>query len=221
MPDNDRIVDRDESARLIEKRYGISLKNKKVILSVSRLVPKKGIEKFIENVFPILDKKAPDSVFLVAGDGPEKAGILKTINQLGLGNKIFLIGNIEHGSVLYKALFSMSDVFIMPNVRVADDFEGFGVVILEAGINGTPVVAYDIDGISEALHDKQNGVLVKEGDTQRFAEAALLFLNDSNLRQRFSAQALEYVKHKFDWAGIVGIYMDEYRKLLGRITVNE
>lgn len=205
---------RGESASLIENKFGIDLKNKKVILSISRLVPKKGIKEFIENIFPIINKKDPDSILLVAGDGPEKADILKAVKKLEYNDKIFLLGNVERDSELYDSLFSVSSVFIMPNVRVSGDFEGFGMVVLEASINGIPVVAYDIDGISEALHDGQNGVLIKEGNINGFADAALLFINDSNFRQNFSVRSQEYVKSRFGWSSIIARYANEYENLL-------
>lgn len=214
ISDSSNRISRGEGLRLVEKACNMRLEGRKVIFSASRLVPKKGIKEFIENAFSILNKKYPDLVFLIAGDGPEKPGILRTIGRMGLKDRVFLLGNIRHGSILHDALFSISDVFVMPNVKVGDDYEGFGVVVLEAGLSGIPVVAYNVDGINEALHDGQNGILIDGGNAASFADAVSLFLNDDNRRRDFSKKAEGYVKDNFDWSRIIARYTDEYRKLL-------
>ena len=205
---------RSDDIQLIKERCGVDIGNKKVIFSASRLVPKKGVNEFIEQVLPMVIRELPDALLLVAGDGPEKSVILKAVSKAGLIDKVFLMGNIKHDSDLYKALFSVSDVFVMPNIRVNDDFEGFGIVVLEAGLNGVPVVAYNVDGIKEALHDKQNGLLISEGCAGDFASAVARFLKDGNLRRDFSEKAKEYVRDNFNWTKISAMYTEEYVRLL-------
>jgi glycosyltransferase involved in cell wall biosynthesis len=205
---------RGDDIRLIKEKCGVDIGNRKVIFSASRLVPKKGVNKFIEQVLPMVTRKMSDALLLVAGDGPERSAILRTAGKAGLADKVFLLGNITHDSDLYRALFSVSDVFVMPNIRIADDFEGFGIVVLEAGLNGTPVVAYDVDGIKEALHDKQNGLLISEGCATDFANAVIGFLKDNNLRHDLSERAKEYVINNFNWNKISACYSEEYSRLI-------
>jgi len=204
---------RNESMDLVEEKYGINLKNKRIIFSAARLVPKKGINEFIKNIFPIINRNCPDAFFLVAGDGSEKMTMLNTIDNLKLNGNIFLAGSLANDSVVYKALFAISDVFVMPNVRRRDDFEGFGIIILEAGLNGLPIVAYDVDGIKEALHGGSNGILINEGDTIAFANAVCSFLNNHELQKEFSIKSKEYVKSNFNWEKIGSRYMDIYKSL--------
>lgn len=207
-------LSREYCFNLIEKRFGITLRGKSNILSVSRLVPKKGIREFVEDVLPTIEERVDNACFIIAGDGRERDKIRQAVNRLNLKDKVYLLGNIEHDSVLYKALFSVSDVFVMPNVRVRGDAEGFGVVALEAALNKTPLVAYDVDGIGEAVQDKENGVLVKERDIKLFSEAVCVFLKDSKLRQDFANRAREYVVKKFSWSRIISMYEKEYMQLL-------
>ncbi len=209
-------LNREQSLDLIEKRFGINLREKNNILSVSRLVPKKGIREFVEDVLPSISKRVDNACFVIAGDGCEKERIYQAVNRLNLKDRVYLLGNVEHGSAIYRALFSVSNVFVMPNIRVSDDAEGFGVVALEAAVNKTPLVAYDVDGISEAVHDKENGILIKEKNAELFSDAVCGFLKDSVLRQNFTNRAREYVAKKFSWDRIIGMYEEEYLQLLKR-----
>lgn len=208
--------DKEDYCNLLEKRFGLDLKNKKIILSLSRLVPKKGIEEFVKHIFPDINKKAGPVYFLIGGEGPERDKIRKAIDNFNLKENVHLLGNIEHGSVLYYALFSISDVFVMPNMRVSDDAEGFGIVALEAAINSVPVVAYNVDGLSEAVHNDKNGILVKEGQREAFSSAVSLFLKDNIFKQDFSSKAKKYVVDNFSWERIIYMYHKEYFNFLGR-----
>jgi glycosyltransferase involved in cell wall biosynthesis len=210
----ENITDRRRPVQLLEERYDVSLKGKKIIISVSRLVPKKGIAEFVENISPKITAKCPQAVFFIAGHGPERSRVSNAISRFKFEDRVILAGELKHGGPELKALFGAADVFVMPNRAVGNDFEGFGLVVLEAGINGVPVVAYDVDGISEALHDRQNGLLVKGSDAASFADAVLMLLNDDSLRMDLSRRSREYVKNNFDWENIVSRYTDQYKKLL-------
>src|SRR3989338_8803053 len=207
-------LNREYCFDLVEKKFGIKLRGRNNILSVSRLVPKKGIREFVEDVLPVINQKVDNACFIIAGDGRERNNIHEAVNKLNLKDKVYILGNIEHDSTIYKALFSVSDVFVMPNVRVSGDAEGFGVVALEAAINKTPLVAYDVDGISEAVHDKENGVLIKERAAEQFCDAVCGFLKDKRLRQDFANRAKEYVVKKFCCDRIISMYEKEYLQLL-------
>lgn len=209
-----QMPDREYSSDFISKRFNIELKGKKIILSMSRLVPKKGIREFTEYVLPKISEKKENTLFIIAGDGPEKEKIDEIVNRLGLQGRVYLTGKIEHDSLVYKALFSVSSVFVMPNVRVDGDAEGFGVAALEAGLNGVPVVAYDVDGISEAVHNDENGILIKADEAGLFSDTICNFLRDDTLRQNFADKAKEYVTAKFCWDRIIDMYKKEYLKLL-------
>ncbi len=200
----------------LESRYGISLENKKIILSISRLVAKKGIEQFIRQVFINIIKEEENVLYLVAGDGPEKTSVMKAVNDLNLQEKVFLTGYIEHNSYAYKALFKAADVFIMPNIRVKGDAEGFGLTALEAASAVLPVIAYKVDGISEAIYTGKNGILIDEGDHGLFASTLISFLKDTPRSQDFGKAARDYVFSHFNWNKVADMYIDEYNFILNR-----
>ncbi len=206
-------LDKDIARRAIEANFGLVLMNKKIILSVSRLVPKKGIKEFIEEGMCRINEKNKDMLFLIAGDGPQASEIDSAIRRSGFSEKAHRLGYVEHDSSIYNALFAASDVFVMPNIKVKDDAEGFGLVVLEAGMNELPVVAYEVDGIAEALHSNKNGILVKEGDYDAFAETVSSLLSRPDFRLDLAKKSREYVVDNFSWDRITGDYLAQYTQL--------
>ena len=198
----------------LESCYGIRLEKRKIIFSASRLVGKKGIKEFIEEIFIKIACMPEEAVFLIAGEGPEKERIAQAIERLGLGNRVYLLGSVRHNSNFYKALFGVADVFVMPNIKVEDDAEGFGVVALEAALMGVPVVAYDVDGISQAIHNNENGILVDEGDKDSFLERVSFLLKDNSSRQERVDRARRYVIDNFSWNKILKSYINLYSRSL-------
>jgi phosphatidylinositol alpha-1,6-mannosyltransferase len=211
---HNRRIAREDAFRIIEKNFGLLLNDKKVILSVSRLVPKKGIKTFVEHGMPRINQKNPNAMFLIAGDGSEAKSIDDTVKKLGFTDNVKRLGYVKHDSDIYSALFSVSDVFVMPNIKVIGDAEGFGIVILEAGINGVPVVAYEVDGINDALHDNKNGILVQQGNNDSFADKVSALLNDAESRHGLAKRAKDYVVDNFSWDKIKDLYLKEYKNIL-------
>ncbi|MBI4707959.1 MAG: glycosyltransferase family 4 protein [Candidatus Omnitrophica bacterium] len=207
----DKIVDRQEALNILQNEFALQLEGKKIIFSICRLVPKKGIKEFIDKVFVEIITKCQNSVFLIAGCGPEMPLIAESIKKNHWENKIFLLGQIAYNSLAFHALFMAGDVFVMPNRQVSGDAEGFGIAILEASMHGRPVVAFDVDGISEAVIDGKNGILIKANDNSSFAESVFLFLSDEKKNRDFGQMARKYTEEHFNWNSIVKRYMEQYK----------
>ena len=209
-------LNRERAISEIEAAYGITLKEKRIILSVSRLVAKKGIKEFIDRIFVKIISDIENAVFLIVGNGPEKIRIAQSIKKLGLEDKIYLIGSVKHNSRIYKALFSIADVFVMPNIKVEDDAEGFGVVALEASISKLPIVAYGVDGIGEAIHNNENGMLIDEGNEDLFIDNLLYFLKKNDSKLKLGERAKKYTLDHFGWDKICDRYIEQYKKILNK-----
>ncbi len=209
-------LDREQAISEIEAAYGITLKDKKIILSVSRLIAKKGIKEFIDRIFVKIISDVGNAVFLVVGDGPEKIRIAQSIKKFGLEDKVCLTGSVKHNSCIYEALFSIADVFVMPNIRVEGDAEGFGVVALESSVRELPIVAYGVDGIGEAVHNNENGMLIEEGNEGLFIDNLLYFLRNKDSKQKFGEKAKKYTLGHFGWDIICDRYIDQYKKILNK-----
>jgi glycosyltransferase involved in cell wall biosynthesis len=96
-------------------------------------------------------------------------------------------------------LYNASDIFIMPNMTVPGDMEGFGIVALEAGSCGLPVIASNIEGIQDAVIDGKTGYLVREGDVEGFLRG----IRDMNLKK---ADVRREVASRYNWKTISGEY---------------
>jgi glycosyltransferase involved in cell wall biosynthesis len=153
-------------------------------------------------------------VLLVCGEGPESAGIAAAASEAGLDKIVHLVGPVRHDSADYDSLFAASDVFVMPNIRVTGDAEGFGLVALEAAVRDLPVVAYGVDGIVDVITDGINGVLIPEGDTASFARAVSGFLQDASVKEDFTKRAKQAVLDKFSWSRIIRLYEERYGCLI-------
>jgi glycosyltransferase involved in cell wall biosynthesis len=144
------------SLKDLESITGKPLVNKKILVTVGRLVKRKGVYWFIQKVFHRLSE---DYIYIVVGHGPEKLRIQRLVSSLNLDDRIIMLGKISDHDV--KKIYNTAHLFIMPNIYVPGDMEGFGVVALEASSSGLPVIASAIDGITDAVVDNQNGLLLQ------------------------------------------------------------
>ncbi|MDE2731073.1 MAG: glycosyltransferase family 4 protein [Bacteroidota bacterium] len=182
------------------------------LLSVGRLVRRKGFAWFVENVMPRL----PSGVnYRIVGDGPEKEKIARVIRRSGLQSRVSMLGQLTDGELVQS--FQMSDLLVMPNRPVAGDMEGFGVVMLEAGACGMPTVAADLEGIRDVITPGRNGVLVRQGNAAAFAEAIQTTRSDAAVRSRVR----DHTVSTFSWDRIAARFVDHLERLQPGRTVNQ
>jgi glycosyltransferase involved in cell wall biosynthesis len=184
------------------KYYGHNEGNQTILLSLGRLIKRKGHTWFIENVFV----KLPDSfIYLIAGNGREFDNIAETIRRHKLDKRVRLLGFVSEQEK--ACLFEMADLFIMPNISDQNDQEGFGIVLLEAGSYSLPTVASKIEGITDAIIDGVTGILINEKDTEGFVNAILNSeINASIIPDELYA--------KYNWQKIGQTYYQEFREIL-------
>jgi glycosyltransferase involved in cell wall biosynthesis len=138
----------------------------KQLFSIGRLIPRKGIAEFVDTVGP----KLPSNYqYIIAGDGVERSRIQTIIDKHQLQNTIQLVGKITDKEK-YDYL-SKADVFIMPNVSIPGDMEGFGITLIEASSYGVPAVARNIEGIKDAVKDGETGYLVNSSNADDYLQA--------------------------------------------------
>ena len=180
-----------------------------ILCSVGRLVPRKGVAWFVSSVMPLLPD---DVVFLVAGDGPDRSKIEAAIAERGLASNVKLLGSISDAEL--ANLYNGADLFVMPNVPVANDMEGFGLVMLEAGLCGLPTIASDIEGITDVISEGHNGHLVPSMDAEQFRSVISRYYSDPSLLASASLRAREFTVSRFGWSGVVDQYVAAIRELL-------
>ena len=185
---NDVLYGKSDRNELI-KRLELS-KDAQLLLTVGRLVKRKGVTWFIDAILPDLLKENPHIVYLVVGEGQERAAIEVAIAERKLEQHVRLLGRV--GNDLYEAAYNGADVFVMPNINVPGDMEGFGLVLLEASTCELPVVATETEGIMDAVTDCENGVLVPVGDGKAFGQAVSRFLDSKDYAKRFGKQSRQF-----------------------------
>jgi len=186
--------------RALSEKLGIKLENKKIILSVGRLIERKGFHWFIEDVLPRIITERNDIIYLIAGDGSLKNEIKDSINKVKMEKHAILLGRISEDTL--KSLYNSSDLLLMPNIHVDGDMEGFGIVGLEAGSCGLPVIASNIEGIKDFVENEVTGFLVGSKNIDEFIERIKMadnFLN-KDIRKR--------VLMKYEWPHITKKYLD-------------
>jgi len=168
-----------------------------LLCSVGRQVPRKGFAWFVDQVMPAL----PEHVhYWLAGTGPEHKNIAMAIARHGLEKRVTLLGRVSEEQL--SSLYRGADLFIMPNVPVPGDMEGFGLVLVEAGISGLPAVASAMEGILDVVTDGVNGHLVPSENAPAFVAAIAPYVIDTAQRIAASDRAVSYTLETFGWAAV-------------------
>lgn len=197
------------------------ISNRRVLLSVGRLVRRKGLLEFVEFVMPGLTNDYPDILLLIIGEDATdslahrerlKARIAARASDLGLAHRVWLLGAVPSSTLVH--LYFRADIFVLPCLDVPGDVEGFGLVLLEAALAGTPTVATPVGGIPEAVEDGKTGLLVEPGDFHGMRRAISTLLDDEQLRQRMGEAGKDRVKRLFDVNATVSKYEQVFARCI-------
>ena len=172
-----------------------SQKNNKIfnIFFIGRLVKRKGVDKTIEAIDLIDNKKYPNINFLIAGAGPDQ-DYLKNISKDGRIKFIGKISDDEKWKYLYDA-----DVFVMPSRNMDGDFEGFGIVYLEANLMETPVIAVNSGGVSDAVENNVSGILLTDDNPEKIKNAIINLYDNQDYKNSLGKRGRQRVLNDFSW----------------------
>lgn len=191
-------MDLNVAGKRLSERINSNLTGKKILLTIGRLVERKGHAWFIDQVMPLLDESF---IYLIVGDGEQRKNIEELIISKNLQKRVFLLGKVDDE---YKIkLLRLANVFIMPNIEVKNDPEGFGIVALEAAAAGLPTVATDIQGIRDAVKDGESGFLVGSMDKDLFVS----FIKNADKNK--SLKIVDHAK-KFRWNTLAKQYLNSF-----------
>jgi phosphatidylinositol alpha-1,6-mannosyltransferase len=191
---NSQKIHSDEKERL-KAQYGFS--GKKLILTVGRLVERKGQDRVIE-AFPSILSKVRDAHYLIVGDGEYRPNLEHRIREMGLKDSISLFPNVLDDALL-AIFYSMSDVFIMCSRDIHGDVEGFGIVYLEANSFGLPVIGGRSGGVASAIISGVTGLLVDPEDREEIAMAVIRLFSDDHLVRSLGEAGQKRVETEFRW----------------------
>ncbi|HET7620260.1 MAG TPA: glycosyltransferase [Gemmatimonadaceae bacterium] len=167
------------------------------LLSVARLVEKKGIEYAIRAVASSRDVTGRRIEYSILGDGPLRGRLEKLVRELDTGDSVKLVGESNQDGV--RAAMRGADIFVAPSVVAEDgDMEGVPVSIMEAMACGLPVVSTLHSGIPELVRDKVSGFLVPERDSYALSHAFTRLVDDPRLRRRMGNAGRTAVERGYD-----------------------
>jgi len=202
-------VNKSRCERPIAAEIAARLDGKRIILTVGRFTPRKGQDMTIR-ALPRLLSRHPDVMYVMAGGGcyDNYDECVHLIDELNLQNHAFLLKDLDDNSVAW--LYENCEVFIMANRTLANsDTEGYGIVFLEAGAWGKPVVGGRAGGAMDAVDDGVTGILVDGTSEESIADALNRLLSDRELAHRMGeAGRCKATQNSWD------AKCDEYRGLL-------
>jgi phosphatidylinositol alpha-1,6-mannosyltransferase len=164
-------------------RSQFGLNNKKILLSVGRMIPRKGLAEFIRYSLPGIVSDHPDTVLVVIGDEaidalkkdrPSQEQVRPAVEQAGMEQHIMLAGRVDDETL--HAAYAEADLCIFPLVDIPGDVEGFGMVAIEAAARGLPTAAFSVGGVVDAIEDRKTGFLIEPGDYNALTDTCSRYL---------------------------------------------
>lgn len=189
-----RLVD---PARVAALRVRLGLTGR-VLLTVARLVPHKGIDL----VLRALREIPKDVSYLIAGEGPERAALESLAGDLGVAARVRFAGRLSDDDL--AAAYAAADAFVLTSRDLGDGgVEGFGIAILEAGSFGVPAIASGSGGIPDALLDGETGLLVDPDDIAGLTRVLHALLSDPARAQSMGNRARDLAASSRSWTAFV------------------
>jgi phosphatidylinositol alpha-1,6-mannosyltransferase len=192
--DSERFAAKAPGAEAIRRRFVSG--DELMLLTVGRLQRRKGHDLVIDALATIRDPHRSFR-YVIIGDGEERTRLEELVRGHSLESRVTFVGKV--GPDALPAYYAAADIFVHPNRTEAGDFEGFGIVFLEAAAAGLPVIAGDSGGAPEAVADGQTGMLVSGTDVEELRRAILALADDRELRMSFGRAGRERAAQAFSW----------------------
>lgn len=180
--------------------------NEKIILYAGRLVYEKGVQ-YLIGAMPKILQNYHDAKLVIAGKGGMIDELKAEVDHLGLGNKVYFTGYMDHKSLC--KLYKCADIAVFPST-----YEPFGIVALEGMLAGNPIVVSDIGGLNEIVEHGVNGMKSYAGNSNSIADSILTLLFDHKLCNEISKNAKAKVKELYNWTKIAQDTHFAYQKAI-------
>jgi len=188
---------------LIRKSFNIP-EDTFLIGAAGRLFPEKGVDIFIDGAVNFL-RYHPNTLFLIAGDGPLLANYKMKVKKLGIEKNFYFLGFIDR---IYEYL-SMLDIFVLSSRT-----EGLPMVLLEAMSVGCPAVCSHVGGIPEVIENNINGLLFAPYHSRALSEKLALLFENKTLRNKLAINGKNKVKEMFSSKRMASEYLQLYYDIL-------
>ncbi|MBU4360492.1 glycosyltransferase family 4 protein, partial [Patescibacteria group bacterium] len=188
----------------------------KMILGVGALKPRKGYHISIPSIVTA-KKKYSNLKYYLVGDQSDKNyfnQLKELVREHNLKNNVIFLEKISDNDLI--KLYHQANLFLLTPVNINSNFEGFGLVYLEANACGKPVIGTYGCGAEEAITDRFNGLLVPQNNIEKTSQAILSVLDNPVLAEELSQNGLNQAQ-KMDWSNMVEqyikVYEDFYKEL--------
>lgn len=169
---------------------------RKKIVTAGRLEKQKN-HRMLINSFAKVSKLYPDYELHIYGEGRLRNELQKQIDEMNLGEKVYLVGNVEN---IHEQI-SDAQMFVL-----SSDYEGLSNALLEAMMMGIACVSTDCAGSDEVIENYENGVLVPVGDEEKITKAILKLIEDKEMRNKISANSAKSVE-RFKTENIINLWV--------------
>ncbi|MFS0857861.1 glycosyltransferase family 4 protein [Paenibacillus taichungensis] len=175
------------------------LQGKKVMITVSRLVERKGHDVTLKAISHVIER-IPNLKYLICGEGPHRGELERLVRQYGLESVVVFTGGITDHEL--HQIYECSDLFVMPSrdIKEKGDVEGFGIVFLEANYYRLPVIAGNSGGIPDAVKDEITGYLVNPLDEKEIANRIEELITDEGLARTMGNNGYDWVVNHCLWS---------------------
>lgn len=190
-----------EAGLAVRERLGLA--GRPVVVCVSRLLPRKGQDLLIR-ALPKIAKRVPNVALLIVGSGPSRAKLEKLVVAQGVRNDVLITGVVPFSEL--PAYYAAGDVFAMPcrTRKRGFDFEGLGIVYLEASATGLPLVVGNSGGAPDAVLDGQTGLVVDGNSLTETANSISDLLADPQRREQLGAAGRAWIEAEWQWSRSAG-----------------
>lgn len=188
----------------------LNIGDKKVILSICRLVPRKGLDLVIKAMHKIISMKE-DVVYLIGGTGPDEERLKALVTQLELSEYVRFLGRIADDKMPYY--YSLGDVFVMPAGNNPPDVEGFGIVFLEANACETAVIGTRTGGIPDAVIHGETGYLIEDKNVEELVNSLMELLNNEKLAKRMGRSGRERILKEATWDHVSDSLLEKMKRI--------
>ncbi|MDA1335156.1 MAG: glycosyltransferase family 4 protein [bacterium] len=199
--DESYITDMPDEGSIRALRDKLGLIDDRIILSVSRLVEKNGLDILIRAM-----QKVKDVKLVIVGDGPLRRDLGILANELHVDDRVIFAGNVSHRGLL--RYYQTSELFVRSSRS-----EGLGSVFIEAMAAGIPIMATRVGGIVDIVNSEV-GVLIEPGDEEILAANLNALLNDKQRLANMGASGRMFVKKGYLWGDLALRYEQFFREHL-------
>jgi phosphatidyl-myo-inositol dimannoside synthase len=182
-----------------------------LLVTVGNVTERKGQDTVIR-ALPHILKKAPETHYLILGVPTKQKEFAAIAENLGVQKHVHFMGQVNESDLIHY--LNASDIFIMTSRFANDEFEGYGIAVVEAALCGKPAVVSANSGLSEAIQEGETGLGVSETDEKDVANAVLSLLLNPKRKEQMGQKAKERALREQTWEKRVPEYDAVLRKLI-------